>query len=166
MQTQKLLMVVVVLLVAVLSGVAYREGWFGGMGGGRYHAVYLETGDMYFGTLRGGWLSTMRMDDAWLLQVNQENKATPFSLTPLKNAFWGPKGGIEINRAKVVWTASLDKDGQVSAMLNDPARATAATAPQSSVPAAVTEVQTESKEPAESGSAPTGTKKTETPAKR
>lgn len=164
MRTQKFLMVAVVLSVAVLAGVAYREGWVG-MGSGKYHAVYLETGDMYFGTLRGGWLSTMRMDDVWLLQVNQENRETPFSLTPLKSAFWGPKGGIEINRAKVVWTANLDKDGQVSAMLNDPARATAATATKSSAPAAVTtptEVKTESKEPTGGGDTP----KTETPTKR
>ncbi len=160
MQTQKLLMVVVVLLVAVLSGVAYREGWFGGMGGGRYHAVYLETGDMYFGTLKGGWLSTMRMDDAGVLQVNQQNKETPFSMTPLKNAFWGPMGSIEINRAKVVWTARLDNDGQVSAMLNDP---TKLAAPQQAAQTAESQVQAE---PAESGSVPSGVKKTEVPAKR
>lgn len=166
MQTKRLFTVAAILLITVLAGVAYREGWLGSVGGGRYHAIYLETGDMYFGMLRGGWFSTMRLNDAWVLQVNQQNKETPFSMTPLKNAFWGPKGSIEINRAKVVWTARLDKEGQVSAMLSNPERVSTDTAPGQTVPTDEPQVQAEPEKSTESGSAPTGAKKTETPAKR
>ncbi len=99
--------VVVVILVIFLGkgGLVWQ-----GSSDGNYVAVYMSSGDIYFGKLeRSGYMS---LANVYTLQ-RTENKNTPFNLVKFGDAFWGPKGNIELSRENVLWVAELSEDSQV-----------------------------------------------------
>jgi hypothetical protein len=66
----------------------------------KYVAVYLSTGDIYFGTMR--WFPSPRLFNVWLIQRTQDQRLT---LDRFKNAVWQPSEPIHISRDKIVfWT--------------------------------------------------------------
>ena len=77
-----------------------------------YHAVFLRSGDMYFGKLSR--FPKLTLSDVWYLQVNtQENQQTGFNLAKFTNMVFGPKDKMEINKENVVWISKLTDDSQV-----------------------------------------------------
>jgi len=77
-----------------------------------YHAVFLRSGDMYFGKLSR--FPKLTLADVWYLQVNtQENQQTGFKLVKFTNMVFGPKDEMEINKDNVVWISKLRDDSQV-----------------------------------------------------
>jgi len=77
-----------------------------------YYAVYLRSGDMYFGKLSR--FPKLILSDVWYLQVNtQENQQTGFNLAKFTNMVFGPKDKMEINKENVVWISKLSNDSQV-----------------------------------------------------
>lgn len=102
------IIVLVVLLVA-LFGVkewARESSWT---------AVYLRTGDLYFGKMVR--FPHFGLKNVYMLQVNQSNSETPISVQQFKKVFWGPEDWIQINRDEVVWTTKLDSKGQLAEIL-------------------------------------------------
>jgi hypothetical protein len=105
-----------------------------------YSAVFLRTGDMYFGKLSR--FPKLTLSDVWYLQVStQEDQQTGFNLVKFTNTLFGPKDKMEINKDNVVWISKLQDDSQVvtfilqsknSAMQNDRPQATV---PQPTAPA-------------------------------
>jgi hypothetical protein len=81
-----------------------------------YSAVYLSTGDVYFGKL--SWFPWPHMKNVWFLQrsTNQQNQ-TQLGLAPLKDAFWGPVDEIYLNTKQVIFWTSLRNDSQVAQAL-------------------------------------------------
>jgi len=73
-----------------------------------YYAVYLNTGDVYFGRLRR--FPRLILTDVHLLQREADNG---FSLRKFGEAIYGPENKIEINRKSVVWITKLSPDSQV-----------------------------------------------------
>ena len=77
-----------------------------------YYAVYLQTGDMYFGKLSR--FPKLTLSDVWYLQVStQEDQQTGFNLVKFTNTVFGPKDKMEINKENVVWISKLQDDSQV-----------------------------------------------------
>ena len=77
-----------------------------------YTAVYLRTGDLYFGELVR--FPHYGLKQPYLLQFNKDNQQNPFSLQSFKDAIWGPEDFISLNRDEVVWTASLRSDSNLA----------------------------------------------------
>lgn len=82
-----------------------------GLGGGSYYAVFMSTGDMYFGQLHT--FPSMGLANVYALQKNPENKETPFSLVKFGDAFWGPQDYMALSKENVLWTSRLKADSQV-----------------------------------------------------
>lgn len=102
-----LLAIVVVLLIALGAVVYWQRGGFEKP----YWAVYLDTGDLYFGKLNR--YPKMSLSDVWLLQRNSQDTKNPLSLAKFKEVFWGPEDKIYLNDEKIVWKTKLREDSQV-----------------------------------------------------
>lgn len=105
-KTNKILTIAVLVLLAVLVGVIVWQTFFTTS----YAAVYLKTGDLYFGKLVQ--FPNYGLKKVYLIQAtgNQQN---PLSLQKFSNVFWGPQDYLKINREEVVWTAKLRSDSQL-----------------------------------------------------
>ena len=104
-----------------------------------YSAVFLRTGDMYFGKLSR--FPKLTLSDVWYLQVSTQEDQTGFNLAKFSDAVFGPKDKIEINRENVVWISKLADDSQVVTYILQSKNAALqnvqpqATVPQSTLPA-------------------------------
>jgi len=76
-----------------------------------YYAVYLRTGDMYFGKLSR--FPKLTLSDVWFLQRNAQDEQGGFNLAKFSDTIFGPKDKMEINREDVVWISKLRDDSQV-----------------------------------------------------
>ncbi len=66
----------------------------------RYVAIYLETGEIYFGSMR--WFPSPRLSNVMFLQQTQEQG---LQLDRFTNAVWQPQEPLYISRDKIVfWT--------------------------------------------------------------
>jgi hypothetical protein len=120
---KKILIILLIILVIVLGlGI-----WLGVKILGRenpetpskYSAVYLQTGDIYFGEL--SWFPWPSLKNVWLIQrtIDQQNQAQ-LGIVPLKNSFWGPTDKIYLNPKQVVFWTNLRKDSQLVKALENP----------------------------------------------
>jgi len=100
-----------------------------------YHAVFLRTGDMYFGKLSR--FPKLTLSDAWYLQVTtQEDQQAGFNLAKFTNTVFGPQDKMEINKENVVWISKLSNDSQVvSFILQSEDSALQNAQPQATLPA-------------------------------
>lgn len=77
-----------------------------------YSAVYLSTGDIYYGML--SWFPRPRLKNVWFLQkeVDQNNQAQ-LSIAPFRSAFWGPTDEIYLNSKQIIFWTRIRNDSQV-----------------------------------------------------
>ncbi len=104
----KVLLVLVVVLVILLIVIFI---WQKELTKPSFYAVYLTTGDLYFGKLVR--FPSFGLKQVYHIQVNQQSSETPLSLQRFKNVFWGPEDFMKINSKQVVWVVKLDKAGQL-----------------------------------------------------
>jgi len=111
----KVLLLIVIVLAAVLVGIVYwqKVGFKKS-----YWAVYLDTGDLYFGQL--SFFPKFSLKDAYLLQKNVNDQQNPYSVSKFSNAFWGPEDRIYLNKDNVIWKAKLKDDSQVVNFIQNP----------------------------------------------
>lgn len=109
-----LLAVVIVLLIALGAVIYWQRGGFEKS----YWAVYLDTGDLYFGKFNS--FSGTSLSDVWLLQKNLQDDKNPLSLSQFKEAFWGPEDKIYLNDEKIVWKTKLKEDSKFVQSLKNP----------------------------------------------
>ena len=111
----KILLAIVIILLIALGVVVYwqRSGFEKS-----YWAVYLDTGDLYFGKLSR--FPKLSLNDVWFLQRNPQDTQNPLSLTKFGNAFWGPEDKIYLNEKSVVWKTKLREDSQVVQFIKNP----------------------------------------------
>lgn len=85
----------------------------------KYSAVYLSTGDMYFGEL--DWFPHLHVKNAWYLQrtVNQQNQPQ-LGVLPFSGVFWGPSGDIYLNSKQIIFYTRLKADSQMAKALANP----------------------------------------------
>ena len=101
-----LLIVLVIFLVYLILGNFKKNNE------DNYYAVYLRTGDLYFGKI--SWFPKFSLTDVWFLQRATDNTGqVGFSLVRFKEAVYQPIDRIEINKDNVVWVSKLDKDSQL-----------------------------------------------------
>ena len=119
----KFLLVLVIVLLLILVGIIFWQK----MGSQRpFYAIYLDTGDLYFGRV-GNFFLRYSLTDAYLLQRNPNDSEQPFSLQRWEQVFWQPENKIKINPDKVVWIAKLKTGSEVSNFLNGIKTATSTT---------------------------------------
>lgn len=112
MSTNKILLALVIILAAILISLFIWQGW------GRqpsYYAVYLQSGDLYFGRLVR--FPYFGLKQVYVLQLNPQNQESPFSIQRFPNTIWGPKDYLKINRDQVVWLTELDPNGQFAQLI-------------------------------------------------
>jgi len=104
-----------------------------------YYAVFLRTGDMYFGKLSR--FPKLTLSDVWFLQRNIDEEQGGFDLIKFSNAMFGPTDKMEINKENVVWISKLQDNSQVVNFILQSKNATLqnvqpqATAPPTTLPA-------------------------------
>ena len=104
------LIVVLAIAIIVIGAVWYL--WGGS--GNNYYAVYLDTGDLYFGTLSR--FPHMTLSNVLYLQKDPQSQST--SLQDFSKVAWGPENKIEINSNKVVWMAKISDISQLIPILS------------------------------------------------
>lgn len=111
MKTNKMLLgAIVVLLVAVVGLVAWNQ--FGAKQ--RYTAVFLKTGDLYFGKLVR--FPYFGLEQPYLIQITKDGQP---NIQRFKNVFWGPEDVMKINREEVVWYTDLSDDSQLAKVFTE-----------------------------------------------
>ncbi|MFA5460225.1 MAG: hypothetical protein WC283_02780 [Candidatus Paceibacterota bacterium] len=75
-----------------------------------YYAVYLKTGDMYFGKISR--FPKFVLSDIWYLQPRAEEE-NGIDLLKYNNAVFGPADRMEINRENIIWVSKLRDESQV-----------------------------------------------------
>lgn len=86
---------------------------------GNYVAVYLKTGDLYFGKL--SYFPKLKLKEAVVLQATKDGQ---IQLSPLKTTFWNSKGYLILSRENIVWISPIKKDSpflmQLKSTLSQP----------------------------------------------
>lgn len=103
-------LVAAVLVLAVLAVALFVwNRFYITSGNDGFHAVYLQTGDFYFGKLVK--FPSFGLEQVYLLRLNSD-QSNPVSVQRFKEVFWGPEDFISINPSQVVWTAKLDRNSK------------------------------------------------------
>ncbi len=113
-KANKILLILIIVLVVVLGGVLY---WQLGMKKS-YYAVYLSTGDIYFGELVK--FPKLALRNVWFLQKSGSGEQTSLQLSEFKKAFWEPEDEMYLNPKVVVWMAKLKDDSQIIKAIENP----------------------------------------------
>lgn len=108
----KFVVFLVIILVAVVVIFAGLFVWQkNGEATGNYYAVYLKTGDIYFGKLSK--FPYLSLSSVWYLQGGQSG----LSINQFSKSVWGPEDEIRLNNDEIIWTAKLSKDSQILPIL-------------------------------------------------
>ncbi len=122
------LIVVIVLLaiaIGVWAGVSLITGGASQPAISPYSAVYLSTGDIYFGKL--DWSPAPHMEDAWFLQRGTDSKGNPtVGVYPFSQVTWGPSGDVYFNSQQIIFWTRLSATSSIAQLIANPAAATAA----------------------------------------
>lgn len=126
MKTRVILVALVVLVVLVLIGFGVWLGssLFGAAlsnpsGPSPYSAVYLATGDIYYGKL--SWFPFPHLTDVWVLEHGQNASGqAQIGVAPFTSSFWGPVDEIDLNPREIVFWTRLRNDSQLAQALAHP----------------------------------------------
>ncbi len=119
-RVNKILLAAVVALLIALSGILY---WQKSGFEKPYYAVYLNTGDIYFGKISN--FPKFSLSDAWYIQRNPQDAQNPMSLAKFEQSFWGPGDKLYLNEDSIIWKAKLREDSQVLNFIKNPQQAQA-----------------------------------------
>ena len=109
-----------------------------------YSAVYLTSGDVYFGKL--SWFPSPHMTDVWYLnRTTGPNGQTQISVAPFKGVFWGPMDEINLDPKQILFWTRLSNGSQLVKGLENPSSlqsgapsSTGSSSASSSIPSAPT----------------------------
>jgi hypothetical protein len=132
-----ILIVIVIVVLFVAAGIWIGVMWIAGSssasGLSPYSAVYLSTGDVYFGKLE--WFPSPHIEDAWFLQHGMDAKGNPtVGVYPFSQIAWGPAGDLYLNAKQIVFWTRLSDTSSVAEAIANPA-AVAPSEMQGDVPA-------------------------------
>ena len=118
------LIVGAVLLLLVGGWLAYSKfGSGGAIDGGKYQAVFLSNGQVYFGKLSSAANDYYRLTNIFYLQTNDANTSEnpqnadssgDVQLIKLGTEIHGPEDSMMINRDQVLFFENLKDDGKVT----------------------------------------------------
>lgn len=101
---------VVIVFALVVAGGAVA--WALGIFAPSYYAVYMTTGDLYFGN-KSLFSDTLR--NVWYIQRDAQNQS--LNLNDFSKVVWGPSGDLIVNEDQVVWMTKLSKESPVISVL-------------------------------------------------
>jgi len=82
-----------------------------------YSAVYLSTGDIYFGKL--SWFPKAKLRDAWLLQRTGTTEQARYVMVPFRSALWEPVGTLWLNAKQVIFWTKIRAGSDTERKLKD-----------------------------------------------
>jgi flagellar basal body-associated protein FliL len=98
-----------------------------------YSAVYLSTGDIYFGKL--SWFPSPHMTNVWFIQRSTDQSGqAQVSFVPMKSVFYGPMDEINFNAQDIVFSTRLKNSSQIVAAMENPTSVGQQAAASSTVP--------------------------------
>ena len=117
------IILLVIVIVIVIVGVWLGFKFFGTpdpAGPSAYSAVYMASGDIYYGKL--SWFPRPRLTEVWFLQrgVDQQSGQAQFGLNKFETAFWGPTDKIYLNPKQIIFWTRLRNDSQVAQAFANP----------------------------------------------
>ena len=126
MKGRTIIAALIVLLGLVLMGLgvwlgslAFGSGSANPSGPSPYSAVYLSTGDIYYGKL--SWFPSPHLTDVWLLQRQQDAQGqAQVAVEPFNSSFWGPVDEIDLNPRQIVFWTRLRNDSKLAQALSNP----------------------------------------------
>lgn len=112
--------VIIVVLVLIAAGVWMAVAASKNPNGeSPYSAVYLTSGDIYFGKL--SWFPQPHLTDVWYLQrTTDASGQAQVSVAPLKNVFWGPMDEVSLNASQILFTTRLSNSSQLVSGFENP----------------------------------------------
>lgn len=105
--------VVGIVLILLLAGLAVWQS----NGTRAHYAVYLTTGDVYFGRIVR--FPAFGLKDVYLLQVNARDEKNPVNVQKFSSLFWGPGDFMKINERNVAWKVPLNKKGGLAKLIRE-----------------------------------------------
>lgn len=124
--------VIVIVLVLLCAGMYAKRAFFGSemaIAGGKYQAVFLTNGQVYFGHLSNVDGGYAKLTHIYYLQVQQQvqpedkkadtSTQPQVSLTKLGNELHGPEDSMYIARDQVLFWENLKDDGKVVQAITD-----------------------------------------------
>lgn len=126
MKVRIIIAALIVLLALVLMGLgvwlgslAFGSGSANPSGPSPYSAVYLSTGDLYYGKL--SWFPSPHLTDAWVLTRGQNASGqSQIGVEPFTSSFWGPVDEIDLNPREIVFWTRLRNNSQIAQTLANP----------------------------------------------
>lgn len=125
MLSKKLIIIAVIVIVIVIAlGVWLGFRFFSTpdpAGPSQYSAVFMVTGDIYYGKL--SWFPWPRLKEVWFLQrgVDPQSQQVQLGIAPFRTAFWGPVDSIYLNPKQILLWTRLRNDSQVAQAFANPA---------------------------------------------
>lgn len=125
MLPKKILIILIVIIVILVAVGVWLGSWALGLGKpnnsgpSEYSAVYMSTGDIYYGKL--DWFPWPKIKNVWFLQrgVNAQNQAQ-LGIVPFNTAFWGPVDEVYLNPKQIIFWTHLRNDSQVAKAFANP----------------------------------------------
>lgn len=115
------IVIVVVIVLAVWAGIliAGMQSGANPDAASPYSAVYLSTGDIYFGKL--SWFPSPHMTDVWFLERTQgQNGQTQVGFAPMSSVAWSPTDEISFNAQDIVFSTRLKNSSQIVQAMENP----------------------------------------------
>lgn len=106
--------VVGILLIAVAVILVGALHWWGNSHGAAWSAVYLDTGDLYFGHLDSD--DSVVLSHAWYVQRSSQGGGP--SINDFSAVLWKPEGTLRLNREHIVWVAPIAADSPLISQIN------------------------------------------------
>lgn len=110
----KTLLALVIILAGIIVGMVY---WQKKGNETTYHAVYLDTGDLYFGELH--WFPKPYLKNVWLVQRSETNAEGALNIGQFQKIFWGPEDTLYLEKKHIVWTVALQSRSQVMEIIKN-----------------------------------------------
>lgn len=107
----KALVGVVIVLGAVLVALVGYQTLFAESA---YSAVYLRSGDLYFGKIVR--FPYFGLKNVYMLQATQD-PTNPLRIQKFSQVFWGPEDYLRLNREEIVWHTHIRSDSQLAELL-------------------------------------------------
>jgi hypothetical protein len=130
--------VIVVIALAVWAGfviAGMQAGATNPSGASPYSAVYLTSGDIYFGKL--SWFPSPHMTDVWYVTRNQgQSGETQLGIAAMKSVFWGPSDEVNFNAQDILFWTRLENSSQVVQAITGQLSGQSSSSPASSAPSA------------------------------
>jgi hypothetical protein len=119
-----IILFIVALLILIGLGVWIGVTMFGNhetnpTGPSEYSAVYMTSGDIYFGKLHS-FPKPYLSDALYLVKSTNQSGQTQIGLAPFSSVFWAPAGKIYFNPDQVLFTAPLQNSSQIISAIKNP----------------------------------------------